>query len=83
MIELIQSLTECIFVGKRAFRHYKCQSEINDMLIRHAMLHDKLVRLKGGDTAIYARLAEEIQALKSHGIEYEIKAGVTTCSGAA
>lgn len=83
VMELIQPLTECVFVGKRAFRHHKNQSEINDMLIRHAMLHDKVVRLKGGDTAIYARLAEEIQALKSHGIEFEIKAGVTACSGAA
>ena len=37
----------------------------------------KVVRLKGGDPAVFGRLAEEMEALEAAGIEYEIVPGVT------
>ena len=42
-----------------------------------------VVRLKGGDPAIFGRVTEEINTLKSYGIEHEIIPGVTSasCSG--
>jgi uroporphyrinogen III methyltransferase/synthase len=42
-----------------------------------------VVRLKGGDPAIFARLAEEIAALEADNIPYEIVPGVTAASAAS
>ena len=42
-----------------------------------------MVRLKGGDPAIFARLAEEIAALEAAGVPYEIVPGVTAASAAS
>lgn len=41
-----------------------------------------VVRLKGGDPAIFGRVTEEINTLKSYGIEHEIIPGVTSASAA-
>ena len=40
-----------------------------------------VVRLKGGDPAIFAHLAEETAALRAAGIAYEIVPGVTAALG--
>ena len=42
-----------------------------------------VVRLKGGDPAVFGHLAEEVEALRAAGIEYEIVPGVTAASAAA
>ncbi len=41
------------------------------------------MRLKGGDPAIFARLAEELAALEAGGVPYEIVPGVTAASAAS
>jgi uroporphyrinogen III methyltransferase / synthase len=53
------------------------QSEINDRLVQLAQAGRKVVRLKGGDPAVFGRLAEEMEALEAAEIEYEIVPGVT------
>ena len=45
--------------------------------------HECVVRLKGGDTLIYARLTDELTVLQQAGIPYQVLAGVTTLSGTA
>ncbi len=70
-------------VGKRAGAPCVTQGEINRMLVRMARPGRKLVRLKGGDPLIFARLGEEIDALRGAGISYEIVPGVTAASAAA
>ncbi|MGL5437525.1 MAG: hydroxymethylbilane synthase [Lachnospiraceae bacterium] len=70
---------EIIYAGKRATRHYKKQSEINDILIEKALTGSYVVRLKGGDPYIFGRGGEEAQELKKHGIPFEIVPGVSSC----
>ena len=63
------------------------QDEINAECIRLAGQGKHVVRLKGGDPAIFARAAEEAAALEEAGIGYEIVPGITaalasgTCVG--
>jgi uroporphyrinogen III methyltransferase / synthase len=53
------------------------------LLVRLAASGRTIVRLKGGDPAVFARLAEEIQPLRDAGIAYELVPGVTAALAAA
>jgi uroporphyrinogen III methyltransferase/synthase len=59
------------------------QTEIGAAMIRYAAEGRTVVRLKGGDSAIFARLAEELEALESAGVPYEIVPGVTAAAAAS
>lgn len=72
-----------VSVGKRAGRPSAKQQHVNQLLLDYATSGAKVVRLKSGDSGIFGRLEEEILALKSAGIGYEIIPGVTTGSAAA
>jgi uroporphyrinogen III methyltransferase/synthase len=74
---------ERIFVGKEAGGRYAPQEKINQLLVDRAAAGKRVVRLKGGDPLIFARGAEEIDALAEAGVEYEIIPGVTAALGAA
>src|SRR5919112_5277690 len=67
-----------IFVGKRAGRHCIVQSEINQVLIRHASIGYEVVRLKGGDPFVFGRGGEEAEALAGAGVPFEIVPGVSS-----
>ncbi|MEO6992572.1 MAG: uroporphyrinogen-III C-methyltransferase, partial [Lacunisphaera sp.] len=79
-------LPECELhsVGKRAGSHSASQGEINALLVALAKAGRKVVRLKGGDPMIFGRIGEEIEALRTAGLPFEIVPGVTaaTASGA-
>jgi len=70
-------------VGKRCGEKKITQAEINERMIRSARLGFEIVRLKSGDPAIFGRLAEEIDALESAGVPYEIVPGITAGIAAA
>jgi uroporphyrin-III C-methyltransferase len=74
---------ELVPVGKRAGRHSKDQDAINGLLVEAALLGKRVVRLKGGDPAIFARSAEEMEACARAGIPACICPGITTASAAA
>lgn len=74
---------ELVPVGKRAGRHSKNQDAINGLLVEAALLGKRVVRLKGGDPAIFARSAEEMEACARAGILARICPGITTASAAA
>ena len=83
ILELIPRTARRISVGKRAGVRCIAQSEIDRLLVRLARPDRTLVRLKGGDPAIFGRLGEEIAALEDAGIPFSIVPGITTASAAA
>ena len=72
-----------IDVGKRGFCHSTQQTAINAALVKQALTHEVVVRLKGGDASIFGRLEEELIALAEAGIESEVVPGVTSAIAAA
>jgi uroporphyrin-III C-methyltransferase len=69
-------------VGKRAGNHSASQPEINALLVSLGGAGRKVVRLKGGDPMIFGRAGEEIEALRSAGLPFEIVPGVTAATAA-
>jgi len=83
VLELAPQSARLVPVGKRSGRHSKDQRSINDMLVDAAFAGERVVRLKGGDVAIFGRAAEEMDALAKHGIACHICPGITAASAAA
>lgn len=79
----IAPTAEIINVGKRAGQKLLTQDEINALLVSHGRTRATVVRLKGGDPSVFGRAGEEIGALRSAGIEYEIVPGISAALGAA
>lgn len=72
-----------IFVGKSSGQHSIPQAEINALLIEEAQNDVSIVRLKGGDPLVFGRAGEEVDALDSEGIHYEIVPGITAAIACA
>ena len=73
---------EQICVGKHGKSRIWTQKEIIQEIVRHAKAGKTVSRLKGGDPAVFARTAEEIQALSDEGIPFEIVPGITAALAA-
>ncbi|EJI86984.1 hypothetical protein AEST_00250 [Alishewanella aestuarii B11] len=72
-----------VFVGKRAGRHAMSQQDINQLLVKYGQQGGLVVRLKGGDPAIFGRVSEEAAALQQAGIAFAIVPGVTSACAAS
>ncbi|WJG11102.1 uroporphyrinogen-III C-methyltransferase [Aliiglaciecola sp. LCG003] len=83
ILEMIPANVEQIFVGKKCGQHSMSQHSICQLMVNLAKQGKNLVRLKGGDPAIFARSAEECEALTNHHIEFTIIPGITAASGAS
>lgn len=70
-------------VGKRCGKKLLTQEEINALLVDYAASRDIVVRLKGGDPAIFGRGGEELEALRKASVACEVVPGVTAALGAA
>jgi uroporphyrinogen III methyltransferase/synthase len=66
-----------ICVGKRGNKGDWTQSHIDDLLVQYANRFGHVVRLKGGDTGVFARTSEEVDRLEAEGIAYRIIPGMT------
>ncbi len=69
---------ECIYVGKENKHHILPQEEINSLLYKKVLVHEVVVRLKGGDSVVFGRGAEEALFLADKGIAFEFIPGVTS-----
>jgi uroporphyrin-III C-methyltransferase len=74
---------ELIAVGKRAGHPSPKQQELNRLMIGYARLGKRVVRVKSGDPAIFARADEEVSAAREAGVPIEIVPGITTATAAA
>src|SRR5258706_10594818 len=83
VLAMISPAAEIINVGKRAGHKLLTQDEINSLLVSYSQIRRTVVRLKGGDPAIFGRAGEEIEALRKASIEYEIVPGISAALGAA
>jgi uroporphyrinogen III methyltransferase/synthase len=73
---------ETVCLGRHGQDRILPQDEVNRRLVAAALAGRTVVRLKAGDPAVFARLAEELQALKAAGIPYEIVPGITAALAA-
>lgn len=83
ILQHVRKGAELVAVGKRAGRASPSQAHVSRLLVDHALTGVRVVRLKSGDPAIFGRLEEEIAALRTAGIAFEIVPGVTSASAAA
>jgi uroporphyrin-III C-methyltransferase len=83
ILALIPPETYVENVGKRCGHAGVTQQQIHSLLINAAREGWTVVRLKSGDPLIFGRAGEEIEALRSAGIEYAIVPGITAALGAA
>ncbi|UWR20984.1 siroheme synthase CysG [Sulfitobacter sp. S190] len=82
ILELARREAVMIDVGKEGFGPSTPQEHINDLLVEHAASGAQVVRLKSGDSTVFGRLDEEIDAVDAHGIGWHIVPGITSASAA-
>lgn len=74
---------ECICVGKHGQTPIWTQDRINAALVEYASQGKQVVRLKGGDPAVFARSAEELEVLAAANLPFEVVPGITAALAAA
>lgn len=73
---------ELICLGRHKRADVWSQDLVNEELVKRASAGQCVVRLKGGDSMIFGRIAEELTALAAADIPFEIVPGVTSASAA-
>ena len=82
-LELASPRARLEYVGKRSGRHSRDQASIDRLIIAAALTGERVVRLKGGDPAVFGRATEELDACRAAGVPVQICPGVTAASAAA
>lgn len=72
-----------IDVGKHPDHHRFSQSQINELLVRHAQRGECVVRLKGGDPFVFGRGQEEREYCRKFGVECHVIPGISSSLAAA
>lgn len=67
-----------IDVGKQPHHHPVTQTEIELLMVQHALSGSRVVRLKGGDPFIFGRGGEEMLACRRAGVTARVIPGVTS-----
>ena len=76
LLTLAPPESQRIYMGKRHGKHSASQEEICQTLIDLARSGKQVARLKGGDPFVFGRGGEEISALQSAGIPFELIPGM-------
>ncbi|WP_428027267.1 uroporphyrinogen-III C-methyltransferase [Altererythrobacter sp.] len=83
VLDLVPPHVRLVSVGKRSGRHSKDQKSIDRLIVEAALAGERVVRLKGGDPAIFGRATEELDACRAAGVPVRICPGITAASAAA
>src|SRR5689334_25354034 len=82
--EYVNPKAEVLSVGKQCRRGKSTpQATINELMVEYALQGKLVVRLKGGDVSIFSNVLDELEALVTNKIPYEIIPGITAGLGAA
>ena len=73
---------ELVCLGRHGKDRILSQAEVNERMLEAASQGRNVVRLKGGDPIVFARLAEEVEALQASGIRFEVVPGITAALAA-
>lgn len=82
ILELARREAVMLDVGKEGFGPSTPQDTINDLLVEHGLSGAQVVRLKSGDSTVFGRLDEELDAVTAAGIGWHIVPGITAASAA-
>ena len=83
ILDLAAPTARKVYVGKRSGRHSKDQATIDQLIVAAALAGERVVRLKGGDPAIFGRATEELDACRAARVQVRICPGITAASAAA
>ena len=83
VLEYTRRDAEFFDVGKRGGKCSTPQPKSNDLMRENALAGKRVIRLKGGDPLMFGRGGEELEFLRSHGIDYSVVPGITAASGCA
>jgi uroporphyrin-III C-methyltransferase/precorrin-2 dehydrogenase/sirohydrochlorin ferrochelatase len=83
IVALARKDARIIDAGKEPESTSVAQGEINRVLVREALLGNRVARLKGGDGFIFGRAAEEMAAVRAVGIVVEVVPGITAAHACA
>jgi len=81
VLELVRRDADMIYAGKKMDQHTLSQEKINALLVKHADVGKRVLRLKGGDPFIFGRGGEEIESLMAHKIDFQVVPGITAANG--
>ena len=83
VLEFARRDAELISVAKTPGKPSIKQDDINAMLIHHVRAGKRVCRLKGGDPMIFGRGGEEVEALSTAGLPFQVVPGVSAAQGCA
>jgi uroporphyrin-III C-methyltransferase len=81
ILALLPENSERLYVGKEQAKHCVPQDKINELLVEHAKLGKRVLRLKGGDPFVFGRGGEEASYMLSQEVSCHICPGITAASG--
>lgn len=82
LLEHARCGAKMVDVGKRPGMPHIPQDDIHTLLIDHAQVGLRVVRLKGGDPFVFGRGGEEAESLRAAGIPFEVIPGVSSAIAA-
>jgi uroporphyrinogen III methyltransferase/synthase len=83
MLSHARPAAQLICLGNQGGTRNLSQTQVNQRMVDLARQGKTVVRLKGGDPAVFARIAEEGETLARQGIPFEVVPGITAALAAA